>query len=187
MVKTITKIKSSKAREIRDNYNKLFDIDKDNKFFKEEQVQLLSNINIYHVVRTLVEYRSALHEISSHKKYMNHYLILKLEKAKDDSYYFDFYETDRKFNKITMLIKGMSNLSINEVEAFLYIHMKRYPNQLTKDERLFPETNAVCYSNDNECMEFLFVDNLSYLELNFLASIYNGYLEQKEYQKIKTI
>lgn len=187
MVKTITKIKSSKAREIQDKYNQLFNRDINNNFFEEEQVQLLSNINIYHVVRTLVEYRSALHEISSNKKYMNTYLILKLEKIKDDNYCFDFYVIDRKFKEITMLIKGMSNLSINEVEAFLYIHMKRYPNQLTNNERIFPETNAVCYSNDNEYMEFLFVDNLSYLELNSLASIYNGYLEQKEYQKIKTI
>lgn len=180
----INKVKPGKAKEIRVQYNKIYEMDKNNDFFKEEQKQMLNDINKQHLIHILYEYRRVKHELDFKKRYYGHKLILKLEE-KNGMYHFQFYEIDSHNRYFSLLYSSLVQLTKNEVEAFLYAHSKNYPYQLGKEDTDVFNHDVILYSDEFLDIEFLCTSNLNITKLSDMEAIYKVYYYGEKNQLIK--
>lgn len=184
---TIDKIKPGKIKEVRAEYNKMFKLDKNNGFFTEEQIAMLEDINKQHFIRILVEYRRVKYEMRHQQKYMGHKLILKLEQEPSGTYRFSFYETDYHLRNTNLLLVSLAHLTKNEVEAFLYVHSKDYPNMIIDHEEDYFTANSIFYSSETFDIEFLCTTSINQVLLGQLQSMLQVSEEKKSYQLSKNL
>lgn len=184
---TIDKIKPGKIKEVRAEYNKMFKLDKSNDFFTEEQIAMLEDINKQRFIRILVEYRRVKYEMENQKKYAGHKLILKLDQEPSGTYRFSFYETDYRLRNTNLLLVSLAHLTKNEVETFLYVHSKDYPNMIIDNLGDYFTTNSIFYSSETFDIEFLCTTSINQVLLGQLQSMLQVYEEKKSYQLHKNL
>lgn len=184
MLTPVKYVSEKTNKNLRSEYNEIYENDVKRDYFTEEDRQVLEDVKKRNLVHGIYEYNVAKKYMQKKVKYQQGHLISQVVPTEQEQYKINYYITSYSCDWIEPILEGVALLSKNELEAFYYYHSKKYGETIFIDSENQSNTKTfLCMKNEEE-YEFCVIGKMNLIKIQSLNAMIKSDPWKEKYKKL---